>query len=164
MKVLCDTSYLLPLIKLSIEELPDNLLWELLNESKHEYYYSELSVFEITAKGFKYLIKKAEITLQDVISGLDALHNDSQVRSISWSDNPLIIDLASKFRVFHKDTIDCILFSTAICTCDCIITMDHSFYDMLSKNDKLIKEIQDLNKQFYFWFDDLKNEPILLKE
>jgi len=38
MKVLCDTSYLLPLIKLSIEELPDDLLWELLIRCQIPYY------------------------------------------------------------------------------------------------------------------------------
>jgi PIN domain nuclease of toxin-antitoxin system len=164
MKVLCDTSYLLPLIKLSIEELPDDLLWELLKESKHEYFYSELSIFEITAKGFKFILKETNITLQDIISGLDALKNNSQLKTLSWSDNPLIIELASKFKAFHKDTIDCIVFSTAICTCDCIITMDHTFYDIISKDNKLLSEILDLNDHFYFWFDDLKSEPILLKK
>lgn len=162
MKILCDTSYFLPLIKISIEEIPDNLLLELLSESKHEYYYSELSVFEIAAKGLKFLINETEITLQDVMSGLDALQNDSRLKSLSWSDNPLIIELASKFRAIHQDTIDCFIFASAICNCDCILTMDLTFYEKIANDKFMLKEINALNDKFQFWFGDISKDPVSL--
>ncbi len=163
MKILCDTTYFLPLIKISIEGIPNNLLLELLIESKHDYFFSELSIFEMAAKGLKFIIKETEVTLQDVMNGLDAMQNDSRLQILSWSNNPLILELASKLRAIHQDTIDCFIFATAICNCDFIITMDHNFYTRITKDDSIIKEIKSLNKKFRFWFDDLSKDPILLK-
>ena len=162
MKLLCDTSYFLPLIKISIEEIPDNLLLELLLESKHEYYYSELTLFEIAAKGLKFIIKEPKVTLQDVMSGLDALQNDSRLKVISWLDNPLIFELASKFKANHQDTIDCFIFASAICSCDGILTMDQTFYTMITKDKSIIKEIRSINENFLFWFGDLSKDPVSL--
>jgi len=164
MKIICDTSYLLPLIKVSIEGIPPNLLLELLVESKHKYYYSELSLFEITAKGLKIIDQEETISLQDVMNGLDAVQNDSRLEMLSWKKNPFIIELASKFRAIHQDTLDCLIFATAICYCDCIITLDHNFYDKINQNDSILSEIISLNNNFHFLFDDLSGDPILLSK
>ena len=164
MKILCDSSYLLPLIKVSIEGIPPNLLLELLVESKHKYYYSEISLFKITAKGLKLIDKEETITLQDVMSGLDAIQNDSRLEILSWTNNPYVLELASKFRAIHRDVIDCLIFATAICYCDCVITMDHNFYNRINQNSSILSEILSLNKNFHFWFDDLSGDPILLSE
>lgn len=163
MKILCDTTYFLPLIKISIDKIPTNLLLELLLDSKNEYFFSELSIFEIAAKGLKFIIKETKVTLQDLMNGLDAMQNDSRLHILSWSNNPLIIDLASRFRVIHQDTIDCLIYATAVCNCDCIITMDHTFYTKILEVDSIIKEIKSLNTKFQFWFDDLSKDPIMLK-
>ena len=71
MKILWDTTYFLPLIKISIDGIPDNLLLKFLLESQHESFYSDLSIFEITAKGLKFIRRKTEVTLQDMMNGLD---------------------------------------------------------------------------------------------
>ena len=164
MKILWDTTYFLPLIKISIEGIPDNLLLKFLLESQHEYFYSDLSIFEITAKGLKFIRKKTDVTLQDVMNGLDALQNDSRLQILSWSDNPLIIELAYSLKAIHNDTIDCIIYATAMCKCDCIITMDHNFYNKIMGDDSIIKEIKSLNKHFQFWFDSLSKNPIPLRK
>ncbi|TXT53464.1 MAG: hypothetical protein BAJALOKI1v1_2420008 [Promethearchaeota archaeon] len=53
MKILIDSSYFLPLIKIAIKSFPENLLITLLSDSQHEYYYSNLSIFELTANGLQ---------------------------------------------------------------------------------------------------------------
>ncbi len=164
MKILLDTTYFLPLTKISLDGIPDNLLLKLLLEPKHEYFYSDLSIFEITAKGLKIITRETEVTLQDVMNGIDAMQNDSRLQILTWSDNPLIIELAYNLKAIHNDTIDCIIYATAICKCDCIITMDHSLYNKIRGDAFIIKEIKSLNKNFQFWFDDLSKNPIPLKK
>ena len=158
MKIFIDTSYFLPLIKIEIENIPQDLLLNLLSETSHEYFYSNLSIFEITAKGLKFSSQSEEITPQDIRIGIDTLQNDPRLTVVSYINNPLIIELASLLRGIHKDAIDCLIFATAICTCECIITMDVSFFEKINDNPKIIKEIQEINDSFKFWFNDISND------
>ena len=158
MKIFIDTSYFLPLIKIEIENIPQDLLLNLLSETSHEYFYSNPSIFEITAKGLKFSSQSEEITPQDIRIGIDTLQNDTRLSLVSYVDNPLIIELASLLRSIHNDTIDCLIFATAICTCECIITMDVSFFEKINDNPKIIKEIQEINDSFKFWFNDISND------
>lgn len=73
MKILIDTSYFLPLIKIGIENIPDTLLIDLLSKSSYKYYYSNLTLFKLTAKGLKLSSKKNTITPQDIRIGIDAI-------------------------------------------------------------------------------------------
>ncbi len=166
MRIQIDTSYFLPLIKIAIEKIPSDLLINLLNESPHQYYYSELSLFELTAKGLKYSSQEDKLTPQDIRIGIDTLQNDNRLIKVSYINNPLIIELASELRKIHNDTIDCLIFSTAICTCECIITMDLDFYDEISKDLEIIKKIHHINNNFKFWFGDLSKDhkTLILRE
>mgnify|MGYP006287838769 CR=1 FL=1 len=156
MKIFVDTSYFLPLINIGLKEIPSDLLITLLSEESNEYFYSDLSIFEMTAKGFKTSLRKEqEITPRDIRRGIDALQNDSRLTAISYIDNPLIIELASALRAIHKDTIDCLIFASAICSCECIITMDESFFDEINENDQVLRDIREINDSFKFWLNDL---------
>lgn len=163
MKILIDTSYFLPLIKIGIETIPDKLLIDILARATNDYFYSTLTIFELTAKGLKLSSKGNEITTQDIRFGIDTIQNDARFTELSFTDNPLIIELASRLKVMHKDTIDCLIFATAICTCDCIITMDESFFDQLNKSPSLLKNVREINDSFKFWFNDLSGELKHLK-
>lgn len=164
MKILIDTSYFLPLIKISIEGISEKILLDLLSQSKNRFFYSDLSIFELTAKALKYINKGNQISLQDLINGLHAIQNDTRLTHISWTDNPLIIEFATKLRTIHKDTIDCLIFAIGICNCDCIVTMDSDFYNQICQNNSIYEEIQSINKNFQFWFNDLIGSPKLLKK
>ena len=61
MKILFDTTYFLPLIKINIENIPDNLLQKILSESSNECRYSDLSILELTAKGLRFSSQETEI-------------------------------------------------------------------------------------------------------
>lgn len=163
MKILIDSSYFLPLIKIGIENIPQTLLINLLSKNSHDYFYSNLTLFELTAKGLKISSQNNTITPQDIRIGIDAIQNDSRLIEVNFTDNPLIIELSSQMRAIHKDTIDCLIFATAICTCDCIITMDDSFYDKINNSPNLIKDIQNIKEIFQFWFNDLSGDLKSLK-
>ena len=163
MKILIDTSYFLPLIKIGIENIPQTILINLLAKPSDKYFYSNLTLFELTAKGLKISSQKNTITPQDIRIGVDAIQNDSRLVEKSFIDNPLIIELASQLKAIHKDTIDCLIFATAICTCDCIVTMDVSFFDQINKTPSLINTIREINENFHFWFNDLSDDLKSLK-
>lgn len=164
MKILINTSYFLPLIKISIEGISERILLEILFQSENTLYYSDLSLFELTAKAFKYINKENQISTQDLMNGLDAIQNNNRLIHISWKENPIIIELAKKLRMIHKDTIDCLIFATAICNCDCIVTMDKDLYKQICLNNSILEEIQSINKNFQFWFNELSESPKLLKQ
>ena len=163
MKILIDTSYILPLIKIGIENIPQITLVNLLAKTSNKYFYSNLTLFELTAKGLKISSQENTITPQDIRIGIDAIQNDSRLVEKSFSDNPLIIELASQLKAIHKDTIDCLIFATAICTCDCIVTMDVAFFDQVNKVPSLINEVRKINENFRFWFNDLSDDLKALK-
>ena len=163
MKILIDTSYFLPLIKIGIENIPQTILVNLLAKPSDKYFYSNLTLFELTAKGLKISSQKNTITPQDIRIGVDAIQNDLRLVEKSFIDNPLIIELASQLKAIHKDTIDCLIFATAICTCDCIVTMDVSFFDQINKVPSLINAIRKINENFRFWFNDLSDDLKSLK-
>jgi predicted nucleic acid-binding protein len=163
MKIMIDTSYFLPLIKVGIKDISDRLLIDLLSESSNTYFYSTLTLFELTAKGLKITSKGNEISSQDIRVGIDTLKSDIRLTDISFTDNPLIVELASLLKGIHNDTIDCLIFATAISSCDCIITMDEIFFDQLNKSPQLNKKVREINDTFKFWFNDLKGEPINLE-
>jgi PIN domain nuclease of toxin-antitoxin system len=163
MKILIDTSYFLPLIKIGIENIPQTILINLLAKTSYECFYSNLTLFELTAKGLKFSSQKNTITPQDIRIGVDAIQNDLRLVEKSFIDNPLIIELASQLKAIHKDTIDCLIFATAICTCDCIVTMDISFFDQINKTPSLINAIRKINENFRFWFNDLSDDLKSLK-
>lgn len=162
MKILIDTSYFLPFIKITIENVSPDLMITLLSDFSHQYYYSELSIFELTAKGIKFSSQGDKITPQDIQIGIDAIENDSRLNKVSYINNPFIIELSSLLKSIHHDTIDCLILATAICTCECIITLDVSFFEEIQKNNPIIKKIYEINSNFKFWFNDLSNDYKLL--
>lgn len=163
MKILIDTSYFLPLIKVEVEGIPQDLLINLLEKNSHEFYYSELSIFELTAKGLKLTTQDTNILVQDVRIGIDSIINDNRLIAISHTINPYIIEIAAELRNILKDTIDCLIIASAICESDCVITMDYNFYEKVIQN-KIIKEkMLEINNNFKFWFNDLSEEPKSLK-
>ncbi len=163
MKILIDTSYFLRLIKVEVEGIPQDLLINLLEKNSHEFYYSELSIFELTAKGLKLTIQDTNILVQDIRIGIDSIINDNRLITISYTNNPYIIEIAAELRNIHKDTIDCLIIASAICESDCIITMDYDFYEKVIQH-KIIKEkMLEINNNFKFWFNDLSEEPKSLK-
>lgn len=56
MKLLLDTIYFLPAIGIAIKNLPKDVLIELMQKG-HQIFVSEISVFELSAKGAKYIIE-----------------------------------------------------------------------------------------------------------
>jgi predicted nucleic acid-binding protein len=159
MKLLLDTTYLLPSIKVQVQGLPPTVLKDLLHNAQIEIYFSEISLFELTAKGMKLICSGDPLNVSDLRIGIDSLQYNPRVKSLPWSMHPFLLDLALRLRRIHSDFIDCLILSTAVFYADCFATYDATLYDKITKNSDICKEIAKGNNNFQFWFFDLKNPP-----
>ncbi|MHA1651724.1 MAG: PIN domain-containing protein [Candidatus Helarchaeota archaeon] len=163
MRILLDTSYFLPLIKVQITEISGKILQKLLKNSKFEIYYCDITLFEMAAKGTKLVLSGEQLKITDLQIGIDALENDPRITRISWSKHPFTLDLAFSLRKIHADYIDYLILATAVCYTDIFATLDDEFYKLILKNPLVIQEILEINDHFQFWFGDLSKNPKGLK-
>ncbi len=159
MKLLLDTTYLLPSIKVQVQGLAPSVLKDLLKNAQNEIFFAEISLFELTAKGMKLICAGEHLTVSDLRIGIDSLQYNPRVKSLPWSMHPFLLDLALKIRKIHSDFIDCLILSTAVFYTDCFVTFDETLYKKVSKESDLCKDITQTNKGFQFWFHDLKDPP-----
>ena len=164
MKILLDTSYFLPLIKVSVEGIPKNILATLLGENRHQIFYSDVTMFELAAKGLKLAVTGTDITVSDIQAGLDTIQHDPLLNRLAWSDNPPVLEIAKCLREIRPDFIDCLILATAACTVDAFATLDRDLFTAVRKNPVFMEIIKKKNKDFSFWFGDLGRTPLRLMQ
>jgi predicted nucleic acid-binding protein len=163
MKLLLDTSYFLPLVKVQVNELPANMLQDLLSNPSIELHYCDVTLFEMAAKAMKLIAAGESIDVQDVRIGVDALEHDERLQRDSWSDHPFGLELASTLRKIHSDFIDCLILATAACHAETFATMDDELYNKIAGEPAVIQQILEFNAHFQFWFGDLSKPPVRLE-
>ena len=125
MKLLLDTTYFLPTIGIKVKNVPKRTLSELLKRN-YDIYVSEISVFEISAKGAKY-VAEGKISPERVLKGIRAiLYEDRVVKVPIYESKGLLTSF--KLRKILPDFIDCIILSSAIVNCDVLITEDEDIH------------------------------------
>lgn len=133
MKLLLDTTYLLPAIGISVKGLQQDALIKLIKRG-HEIAISEISLFELSAKGAKH-ITAGRLSPERVTRGIKALVYDDAVTKIPTYESTLLLR-AFKLRRMLNDFIDCLILSSAINQCDALITEDSDIQN-LKKNKEL---------------------------
>jgi len=127
MKILLDTSYLLPIIGISVKDLPRDAIIRLA-EKGYEISLSEISLFELTANGAKY-VTNGRLSAQRVCRGINAIIHDDRIRVIRIYDTPILMT-AFKLRKFLNNFIDCLILSSAINNTDALITEDEPIHEL----------------------------------
>jgi len=121
MKILLDTTYLLPLIGISIEEIPDEMILELINRG-YKLFINYVTLFELAAKGAKY-ISMGKLSLERVVKGIIAIVHDERVVKINIESFDTLYT-SFKLRRYLRDYIDCLIVATALHYCDILLTED----------------------------------------
>lgn len=132
MKLLLDTTYLLPIVGIAIKDLQKDALVKLAAEG-NKISISEISLFELSAKAAKFVANK-ELLPERVIRGMRALVSDEAIEKIS-ANNSNVLLTAFACRTWMTDFIDCLILSTALTYCDALITEDNVIHN-LPKNAK----------------------------
>ncbi len=144
MKVLLDTTYFLPAVGISIKELSKDAMIKL-NTKGHEIAISRISLFELSAKGAKYVVNN-ELSPERVALGIRAILYDDIIEKMSTDDSKVILT-AFTLRSLMVDFIDCLILSTALNHCDALITEDQDILN-LKKNKKYLELAATINPIF----------------
>ena len=121
MKILLDTTYLLPTIGIAVKELPRDAIVRAMKKG-NRIIISQISLFELAAKGAKY-VKNGILKPETVAKGIRALLYNDEVETLPIEDTRLLLT-AFALRNMLDDFIDCLILSTAINNCEALITED----------------------------------------
>lgn len=121
MRILLDSTYLLPLIGVRVRNLDPLLLLEL--KHHHSVLVSDISLFELSAKGAKYVIQ-GELEPEDVTQGIQSLNMDPDIVKIPYFSTQ-ILSASFRLRETISDYLDCLILSTAVNESDALMTEDN---------------------------------------
>jgi PIN domain nuclease of toxin-antitoxin system len=144
MKILFDSSYFFPLIKVKVEKSSPEIISLIHQKKPFELQFSSITLFELSAKGAK-MIKAGKLTVNDVIDGINALTSWKNILSIDpW--NGEVQRLAFDFRYDHSDYIDCLVLASAIIHANVLISEDITLKKLL--NTKWLNRVREINAEF----------------
>ena len=144
MRLLLDTTYLLPAIGVSIKDLLRDAPIELIRKG-HEISISDITIFELIAKGAKH-ITLGTLTAERVSRGIRAIVYDDRIERIPVHDSSVLLT-AFKLRRMLNDFIDCLILSSAINRNDILMTEDGDIHDLGEKRE-FQELLQSINPQF----------------
>ena len=144
MRLLLDTTYLLPAIGVSIKGLPKDALLRLMQKG-HQISISNISVFELSAKGAKH-IATGTLSAERVTRGISAIVYDERMTVVPVHDSSVLLT-AFKLRRMLSDFIDCLILSSAINYCDAIVTEDKDIRE-LKRNKEFNGIVAAVNGKF----------------
>ncbi len=144
MKLLLDTTYFLPTIGITIKGLPKEAPIKLMEEG-YEVFISDISIFELSAKGGKY-IATGILPPERAIKGIKSIVYEDSITKIPIHENKLLFT-AFKLRGILKDFVDCLILSSAMNKCDMLITEDKDIQN-LKKDKNLNKLLATINPEF----------------
>jgi len=136
LKILLDTTYLLPAIGIAIKEHQKDLPLKLIQEG-NQISICDISVFELSAKGAKH-INAGKLPPERVTRGIRAIVYNEQIEMIPTYESQLLLT-AFKLRKTLNDFIDCLILSAAINHCDILLTEDKDIQNL--KNNKEFNEL-----------------------
>lgn len=144
MNIFFDSSFFFPFIKIDVEKLSSIKLLKAFQSKKFSIIRSDLVIFEIAAKGTKY-VNDNIISDEDLAKGINSIINLENVKVIPFYFSE-ILNLATIFRKDHSDFIDCLTLASAIIYADILITLDDKLIDNIEKIWK--DKIYEINNEF----------------
>jgi predicted nucleic acid-binding protein len=146
--VLLDTTYLMPAIGVSVSGVKPRIL-RTLRENGHSPFISELTLFELSAKGAKH-VASHELDPERVRRGITAVARDESLVKIPLLEGE-VIPMSFTLRGAMNDYIDCIILSSAICSCEAIVTEDRLIH-RIEENQLYRHIIEETNPRFKILF------------
>jgi len=110
-------------------------------EKGHNISISQITLFELSAKGAKY-VNNGTLLPETVTEGIRAILYDDEIEIVPFHDSKLLLT-SFKLRNTLTDFIDCLIVATAINHCDALITEDEEIHKLTKKNgiNELLKAI-----------------------
>jgi PIN domain nuclease of toxin-antitoxin system len=118
----------MPAIGISVKGIPSDIIIKLLKRGEENLAISEMSIFELSAKGAKYS-SAGKIPLEKVLAGIKAVTANDRITKLPLYEEEQL-KIAIQIRRSLKDFIDCLILSSALIHCDSLITEDGSISDL----------------------------------
>jgi len=144
LKLLLDTTYLLPAIGISVKDLPNDTSTKLIQKG-YQISMSDISIFELSAKGAKH-VAAGSLSAERVTRGIRAIIYDETIKTIPMHESTILLT-AFKLRKILSDFIDCLILSSAINQCDALITEDNDIQN-LENNKEFNELLKGINPKF----------------
>ncbi len=98
----------------------------------HNISVSQITLFELSAKGAKY-VNNGMLLPETVTKGIRAILYNDEMELIPFHDSKLLLT-SFELRNTLTDFIDCLIVATAINHCDALITEDEEIHQLTNKN------------------------------
>jgi len=147
LKLLLDTTYILPAIGVSVKGVPEDSAVQLI-EGGHSVSISGITIFELSAVGAKQ-ISLGNLTAERVSRGIRAIVYDGGIEMVPIHDTSVLLT-AFKLRRTLSDFIDCLILSSAISRADALVTEDRHIHDLREDGEFQIL-LQTINPTFRIW-------------
>ncbi len=121
MKVVVDTTYLLPLLGIVQERVPPDLIVAL-REKGHEVFLNEISIFEAMAIAAK-RCSASGMGEDDVLTGVSVVAAEDNLVKVAISE-PEVCLRALLARRRMRDFVDCLILGTGAWVGDLLVTED----------------------------------------
>jgi len=144
LRLLLDTTYLLPAIGVSIKSIPKDAPIKLMQKG-HQISISDVSVFELAAQGAK-RITAENLSAERVARGIRAIVYDESLEVIPLYESAHLLT-AFRLRSMLSDFVDCLILSSAINRCDALVTED-SDIQSLKRNREFNEILRTANPGF----------------
>lgn len=166
MKLLIDSSYLIPALGIDIVEGWSNQdLLDLMSSDDYELAYCELSLFEIYTKAMKLLLKgEIEVRIERIQKGLHGILYSKKLLKELWWEHLFESEIILELKRMHNDSIDCMIFYISVVAHDCLATFDDTLITKVKNNQELLHWVEEVNPDFQVWMSDLKEPRMYLIE
>lgn len=144
MKLLLDTTYLLPAIGVAVRNLPRTVVRDLRGRG-HNISICTITIFELAAKGAKF-VHDGKLKEDGVREGLQAILNDEAISQVQFQE-PGVLARAMAIRTELKDFIDCLILGSAAITADALVSEDEELQDMVSQ-ENIRAKLKPINPAF----------------
>lgn len=132
MKLLLDTTYLLPAIGVAVRSLPRTVIQDLRGR-RHDISICTITIFELAAKGAKF-VRDGKLNEDRVREGIQAILNDEAISQVQFQD-PDVLARAMSIRTELDDFIDCLILSSAATAADALVSEDEQIQDIVSQEN-----------------------------
>jgi PIN domain nuclease of toxin-antitoxin system len=140
--VLLDTTYMFSAVGVGLGERLDHAL-AAVQDAGHETWMSEISIFELLAKGAK-LAKDGKLSEERLATGIRSIMGDDTVAKASAYGEGVVATSVG-IRRYHKDFVDCLIVASAIEHCEALLSEED-----LGKNDDLVRFVREMKPKFRF--------------
>ncbi len=143
-RILLDTTYLFPFAGINVRGIERDAV-ERASAMGHQLSVSEMSLFELAAKGAK-LVEDGSADAERIAQAVQSVVSDETLRKVRLYEDG-VLPFAIALRRHNSDFIDCVILASAVMTCEILVPED----ELLLRSREIIKLARRTNPEFLIY-------------